>query len=119
MHVPLTAAQTELAHLSQLQSKSTPTNVSSTCATERTDLIPETLTVMTRTHVPLILATAQPEFAPTRVNHVMTTMHVPEIAAILQAETVSTPQCLALMEMHVPLIPVMQSRDASTLQNTT
>jgi len=87
--------------------------------TRRTDLIPEILIVMTRTHALKTAVTPTLDSVSTKERLVMITMHVPEIAAMLKLENVLILLFLALMEAHVPLILAMQLRDASTLLNMT
>jgi hypothetical protein len=111
--------KTDAVSTTQSQLKSTLTNVFSTCATRRTENIPETLTVTTTIHVPKTAVTLQLDCALTKVRPVMTTMLALLTAAILHLETASTLLFHALMETHVPLIPAMLKRDVSTLLNTT
>jgi hypothetical protein len=81
------------------------------------DLIPETLIVMTRTHVLKILAILKLVAASTKESLVMITTHVPETLAIWRLESASTLQFLVPMEINVPKKAVMQLKDASTLLN--
>jgi hypothetical protein len=119
MHVPMISAQTDAVHTTQSKLKQIQTNVSSTCATRRTEDIPEISTVTTTIHVLKTAVTHKLEFALTKVKLVMTMMHVPLIAAILLLDNAKILQSLALMETHVLLILATKLKDVSTLQNIT
>jgi hypothetical protein len=115
MHVPPTLAIAILDFAFMHQSLALmQTNVPNTLVTLLKDVSPLQLLAMTEIFALLILAIlAMDVSTPTRM--LMTKTHVPKITATLQPELFTMMQFLVMIITHVLLILAMQQPDVSTL----